>query len=104
MRLILVIILILFSAYTGWIIWEFGYISVFEVSFREHPSTQVVIDLWIAGFILFLIIIADNKRSERSFQKVLPFLILGAFTGAIGALLYFLIFPDLLKAKTNDKL
>ncbi|MFN7903609.1 MAG: hypothetical protein ACK5P5_00345 [Pseudobdellovibrionaceae bacterium] len=101
MRPLLAAILILFSAYTGWIVWEFGYTSVFEVSFREHPSTQVVIDLFVAGLILLLVMVADNRRHGRPFRKVLPFLILGIFTGSIGALLYFLIYPDLLIAKKN---
>ena len=102
MRLMLATILILFSIYTGWIIWEFGYTSVFEVSFREHPSTQAVIDLFVAGFILLIVMIADNQRRGRAFKKVLPFLILGVFTGSIGALLYFLIYPDLLKFKIKS--
>lgn len=102
MRQVLATILILFSVYTGWIVWEFGYTSVFEVSFREHPSAQAVIDLFIAGFVLLLIMIADNKRSGRPFRKVLPFLILGVIAGSIGALLYFLVYPNLLKAKAKS--
>lgn len=46
MRFLTGAILVLFSIYTGWIVWEFGYISVFEVAFREHPTTQAVVDLW----------------------------------------------------------
>lgn len=75
---------------------------MFEVSFREHPSTQVVIDLWIAGFILMLVMIADNQRHGRTFFQVLPFLIVGLFAGAIGALLYFLVYPNGLKSKIKS--
>lgn len=102
MRLMLGAILILFSAYTGWIVWEFGYLSVFEVSLREHPSTQVVVDLFVTGFILFLVMIADNRRRGRPLKKVLPFLVLGIFAGSIGGLLYFLINPDLLTGRAES--
>lgn len=101
MRPLLATVLFLFSVYTGWIVWEFGYTSVFEVSFREHPSTQAVIDLFVTGFVLMLVMIADNQRSGRPFRAVVPFLVAGLLAGAIGALLYFLFYPNLLKAKTE---
>ena len=50
--------------------WEFGYVSVFTESFRSHPTTQVLIDLLIAGGILTLIMIFDNHRKGRSFKTV----------------------------------
>lgn len=97
MRFVIATILILFSLYTGWIVWEFGYISVFEVAFREHPTTQAVVDLWIACGLLFFIMILDNQRSGRSFRKVLPFAIVTILAGSIGPLFYFLVYPGLLK-------
>lgn len=95
MRVILGTILILFSIYTGWIAWEFGYTSVFEVSLREQPSTQVLIDLFIAGGLLFVIMILDNRKRGRSFGKIIPFAIVTALGGSIGPLLYFTVYPDL---------
>lgn len=102
MKFLLLIILVLFSLYTGWIVWEFGYVSVFEVTLREHPSVQVLIDLIIACGLLTLIMIIDNQRSGRSFRKVAPFVIVTAFAGSIGPLLYFLVYSNLLK--TNHKI
>jgi hypothetical protein len=99
MRLLLGLVLVLFSAYTGWIVWQFGYTSVFEVTLQQHPSTQVLLDLYIAGSILFWLMIVDNKRQGRSFKKVLPYLTVTLFFGAIGPLIYFLVYPDLLKLK-----
>lgn len=101
MRIILATVLVLFSIYTGWIVWEFGYTSVFEVSFREHPSTQVVVDLFVTGGILLLVMILDNQRSGRPFRKVLPFALATIFAGSIGPLLYFLFYPSLLKSKAS---
>lgn len=101
MKLLLGTILVLFTIYTGWIAWEFGYTSVFEVSFREHPSTQAIIDLWIACGLLFFIMILDNQKSGRPFQKVAPFAIITILAGSIGPLLYFLVYSDLLKLKSK---
>ena len=102
MRFLLAAILVLFSLYTGWIVWEFGYISVFEVAFREHPTTQAVVDLWIACGLLFFIMILDNQRSGRSFRKVLPFAVVTVLAGSIGPLLYFLVYPGLLKPMNRN--
>lgn len=104
MRFLLGTVFVLFSIYTGWVAWEFGYTSVFEVSLREHPSTQVLIDLWIAGALLFFIMILDNRRQGRSFRKVAPFAILTLFFGALGPLLYFFVYPNLLKFRAENKI
>lgn len=102
-RLLLGTVLVPFSIYTGWIAWEFGYTSVFEVTLREHPSTQVLIDLFIAGGLLFVIMVLDNQRSGRSFRKILPYAIVTCLLASIGPLLYFIVYPDLLKFKTEGK-
>ncbi len=103
MRLILVTILVLFSTYTGWIAWEFGYTSVFEVSLREHPSTQVLIDLFIAGGMLFVIMVLDNRKSGRSFRKIIPYAVVTLAAGSVGPLLYFTVYPDLLNPRKNGE-
>lgn len=101
MRLILGTIFVLFSIYTGWIAWEFGYTSVFEVTLREHPSTQVLVDLIIAGGLLFVIMVLDNKRSGRSISKLIPYAILTLAFASVGPLLYFTVYPDFFKTKDN---
>jgi hypothetical protein len=95
-RLLLGIVLVLFSVYTGWIAVEFGYTSVFEVAFREHPTTQAVVDLWIACGLLFFVMILDNQRSGGTLYSVAPYAVLTLLLGAIGPLLYFLVQPNLL--------
>lgn len=99
LRFLLILVLALFSLYTGWIAWEFGYTSVFEVSLRQHPSTQALVDLWISCGLLFFVIIFDNRRNGRPFRKVAPFAIVTMLLGAIGPLLYFLVYPNLLEMK-----
>jgi hypothetical protein len=101
MRFLLIAVLTVFSIYTGWIVWEFGYTSVFEVSLREHPSTQVLVDLFVMGGILLAIMILDNQRNGRPFRKVAPFVIVALLAGSIGPLLYFLVYTDLLKVSSN---
>lgn len=97
MRFMLITVLAIFSIYTGWIVWEFGYTSVFEVSLREQPSTQVLVDLFVMGGILLAIMILDNQRNGRPFRKVAPFVVVTLLAGSIGPLLYFIVHADLLK-------
>ena len=99
MRFILAIIFIAFSAYTAWIVWEFGYLSVFQVTLQQHPSTQVLLDLFIGVGLLFVIMLVDHYRSGRSLKKVLPFVLLTGVFGSLGPLLYFIFYPQLLKFK-----
>lgn len=101
MRIILILVLTFFSIYTGWIAWEFGYTSVLESALREHPTTQVLIDLFIMGGLVLAIMISDNQKSGRTFLQLLPYVILTALLGAIGPLLYFIFYTDLLKAKAK---
>jgi hypothetical protein len=103
LRFLLATVLVLFSIYTGWIIWQFGYTSVFEVCLREHPSTQALIDLLISCGLLFFIMIFDNRRSGRPIRKVVPFAIVTVLAGSIGPLLYFLVYSHLLKPKTESE-
>lgn len=104
MRIILIIVLAIFSIYTGWIAWEFGYTSVFTSSLKEHPSTQVLVDLFVMGSLVMgslvlAIMIFDNQRAGRSFRQVAPFVTITMLAGAIGPLLYFIVHGDLLKSK-----
>jgi hypothetical protein len=101
LRLILGTIFVLFSTYTGWIAWEYGYSSVLEVTLREPQSTQVLIDLFIAGGLLFAIMVVDNKRSGRSIKKIIPYAILTLVFASVGPLLYFTVYPDFFKTKEN---
>ena len=95
-RLLLGIVLVLFFIYTVWIAMEFGYTSVFEVAFRGHPTTQAVVDVWIACGLLFFVIILYNQRSGRPLYSVAPHAVLTLLLAAIGPLLYFLVQPNLL--------
>ena len=101
MRFLIGLVLLLFSVYTGWVVWQFGYTSVFTVTLQQHPSTQVLLDLYIAGSLLFWIMILDNKRQGRAVKKVIPYLVVTMFLGAIGPLIYFLVYPELLKLNKN---
>ena len=102
MRLFLGVVLLVFSAYTAWVAWQFGYTSVFTVCFSAHPSAQALLDLFIAAGMLTFIMIVDNHRSGRSFLSLLPYLILALVFASIGPLLYFLIHPELLTFKRSS--
>ena len=96
MRPLLLLLLIPFSIYSAWVAWTFGYTSVFTVGFREHPTTQALLDLFISVGLLMLIMIADSIKNNRSISKMAPFIVLTLLLGAIGPLIYFLTYPSIL--------
>ncbi|HAA57330.1 MAG TPA: DUF2834 domain-containing protein [Myxococcales bacterium] len=103
MRLFIGVVLFAFSFYTAWIVWQFGYTSVFTETLRSHPSTQVLFDLFISGGLLTLVMIVDNHRKGRSFVTLIPFLLLTLSFASIGLLLYVLVYPDLLSFRPQTK-
>ncbi|TNE44285.1 MAG: DUF2834 domain-containing protein [Deltaproteobacteria bacterium] len=103
MRWILGVVLVAFVAYTTWVAWKFGYTSVFTVCFRAHPSTQALVDLWIAGGVLGYIMIVDHLKNGRSFLSLSPYLALTLLLASVGPLLYFMVYPDLLTLQRSSE-
>ena len=87
-KAILWIVFLGFSAYTGYVMLEVGYIGIFAGGMANLGSTQVLIDLVIACVIILTWMRRDAV--ERGVNPYPWFLVVGA-TGSIGILIYLLI-------------
>lgn len=108
MRILVGILFLAFSAYTAWVAWTFGYTSVFTETLRSQPSTQALVDLFLAAGMLMVIMIVDHLKQGRSLAKLIPYLLLTLVFASVGPLLYFFVYPDLLllhnsKTKSNPE-
>jgi len=74
-----------FTAYTTYVVIQFGYMSVFELSIKTHSTTQVLIDLVIACTLIISWMYRDGKRHQIF---VLPYIVVTLFLGTIGPMMY----------------
>ena len=88
MKLLYGVLLAGFSIYTGYIILNYGYLSVFEVAFSSAPAIQLYLDLAISLVLIDLWIIFDVRKNGKSWLVALPFILISFIIGIIGPLLY----------------
>ncbi|BBM81698.1 hypothetical protein [Candidatus Uabimicrobium amorphum] len=88
MKLLFAILLIGFGAYTGYIVLNDGYWSVFEVAFSSLPAIQLYLDLAISVLLIDIWIIFDVQKSGKSWVAAVPFILLSMVFGVIGPLVY----------------
>lgn len=93
-KLLPLLVLVPFTAYSSMVILEHGYTGFLTLSFREPWAMQMLLDLSIALFLVGGWMRRDAKKRGIS---ALPFLVLLPFVGSIGALLY-LVRRELLPA------
>lgn len=86
-RVVLTIILLLFSALTAVALWQHGYWGLFEPHFKTFGAGQVLADLVIAVSLAMLWMWHDAKATGRN---VWPWLALSLVAGSFGPLLYLL--------------
>ena len=77
-----------FSIYTGYIVVEYGYTSVFEVAFSSPSAIQLYLDLAISILLIDIWIIFDVRKNGKSWLAALPFILLSVLFGVIGPLVY----------------
>lgn len=74
-----------FSAFTAWVIYEYGYVDIFRIAVSNALMLQVSIDLTIALTLVGLWMIRDARERGVS---VTPYLLVTLTLGSIGPLLY----------------
>ena len=80
------ITLVLFGAFSVWVVSEIGYLGIVEYHLPHPAGWQVFIDLVIACILLLAIIVPDAKAKGRN---PWPFVVLTVLLGSIGPLAYF---------------
>lgn len=74
-----------FAAFTGWVVWQYGYFGLFRVALSNGATVQVLIDLVIACSVgMFWIYNDAPKRNMNPW----PYLVATTFLGSIGLLAY----------------
>jgi hypothetical protein len=86
-RILLTIVLALFSALSAIALWQHGYWGIFEPHFKTFGAGQVLADLVIAVSLAMLWMWHNAKATGRN---VWPWLALSLVAGSFGPLLYLL--------------
>src|SRR5262247_4026955 len=79
------VILIAFSAFSAYVVYEHGYIGLFEQALANAATIQVFLDLAIA---LSLVILWMWQDAQKQDIVPLPYILLTLTLGSIGPLLY----------------
>lgn len=84
-QLVVEIILVAFSAFSAYVVYQYGYIGLFEQALTNAATTQVLLDLFIALSIVMLWMWQDAQKHDIS---PLPYILLTLALGSIGPLVY----------------
>lgn len=87
-RVVLVVVLGVFSALTAAAVWRHGYWGIFEHQVQNAAGLQVLADLGIALALVLVWLWRDAKATGRN---PWPWLVLTLAAGSFGPLLYLLI-------------
>jgi hypothetical protein len=74
-----------FSAFSGYVVYQYGYIGLFEQGLANAATIQVFLDLTIALSLVMLWMWQDARKQGIA---PLPYVILTLTLGSIGPLLY----------------
>tara|TARA_R110002073_G_scaffold40472_5_gene114657 strand:+ start:2230 stop:2529 length:300 start_codon:yes stop_codon:yes gene_type:complete len=84
-RTLAIILLIPFTALTGYAVMEVGYIGIFDYHRHSPAGWQVFADLVIALVLILCWLINDARKSGRN---PWPWVLITLFMGSFGPLLY----------------
>jgi hypothetical protein len=79
------VILIVFSAFSAYVVYQYGYIGLFQQALTNAATVQVFLDLTIA---LSLVILWMWQDAQNQDIAPLPYILLTLTLGSIGPLLY----------------
>ena len=79
------IVLIAFAIFSGYVVYQYGYIGLFEQGLANAATIQIFLDLTIA-LSLVLLWMWQDARAQGIFP--LPYVMLTLTLGSIGPLLY----------------
>jgi len=91
MRPVLFVVFAAFGAYSLYVMWELGYVGLWQACMANIGTWQLLLDFIILSFITLGFIWRDAKRTGRTFW---PFAVLTLAAGSFGPLLYLLLAPS----------
>jgi hypothetical protein len=96
MHNLLLAVTTLFSAFTGWVVWQTGFLGFFQQLLASPVGWQVLADIAIALFLVLAWMKHDARARARRFW---PWALLTVALGSIGPLLYLLSRPRASRAE-----
>jgi hypothetical protein len=90
MRTVLILALAAFGAFTSYVMWEIGYLGIWQAGMGSLGAWQVLLDLVIMSWIALGFIWRDARQTGRA---VWPFALITLAAGSFGPLLYLLLRP-----------
>lgn len=85
MRPLLILVLAGFGAFSMFVMWEVGYLGIWQAGLASPGAAQVLVDLVIMSVIALTYLRRDAQRTGRTFW---PFALLTLAAGSFGPLLY----------------
>ena len=79
------VVLIAFSAFSAYVVYQYGYIGLFEQALANAATVQVFLDLTISLSLVMVWMWQDAQTQDIS---PLPYILLTLILGSIGPLLY----------------
>lgn len=95
MRTVLFLVLAAFGAFSTYVMWEVGYLGIWQAGMSSIGAWQVLLDLIIMSWIALGFIWRDARHTGR---PVWPFALITLAAGSIGPLLYLLLSKPLTRA------
>jgi hypothetical protein len=91
MRIILILVTAVFTAYTGLVLLEVGYLGFYRQLLATPSGWQALVDISIALLLVLSWLRRDARLSGRVFW---PYLALTLALGSLGPLLYLVLRPQ----------
>lgn len=79
-----------FGAYSLYVIWELGYVGLWQACMANIGTWQLLLDFVIMSFLVLGYIARDARRTGRKFW---PYAVITLAGGSFGPLLYLLLAP-----------
>ena len=90
MRTVLILVLAAFGVFSTYVMWQVGYLGIWQAGMSSIGAWQVLLDLVIMSWIALGFIWRDSRQSGRT---IWPFALLTLAAGSFGPLLYLLLTP-----------
>ena len=91
MRPILVTVLAGFGAYSLYVVWEMGYVGLWQACMANIGTWQLLVDFIITSALLLGYMARDARQTGR---KVWPYAVITVAAGSFGPMLYLLLAPS----------
>lgn len=91
MRPLLFIVLAAFGAYSLYVMWELGYVGLWQACMANIGTWQLLLDFVILSFITLGFMWRDARQTGRTLW---PYAVLTVAAGSFGPLLYLLLAPS----------